>query len=231
MAIKLLCSHRKTSKRRSGDRAFVTPRRTCALALMLLAAALPSIAVAQTEEEEIEQILTDLDALIIGTQVTTRCALYDSTLAYLTPVEATGAEIRIREIEAALAEVVEGLADQISEMRAEANSIECGSAGLEPFLDFNRQIAGDVTDIALVAWQAIDIEQCSYFVDDDFLAAAGRAEAEAETVDLSSDPERAAYVQQTAQAWVMLFAENCFNLAFEPALTLPGLVALSLPSS
>lgn len=207
------------------------PRRTWALTLSLLLVASPSTGWAQSGEGEIEQMLTDLDALIIGTQVTTRCTLYDSTLTYLTPLEATAAEIRIREIESILAGTVEELADQVSLMRAEANAIECGSPGLQPFLDFNRQVANDITDIALVAWQSINIEQCAYFVDDDLLAAAGRAKAEAAGVDLSGDPERAAYVQEMAQVWVILFAENCFNLTFEPARTLPGLIALALPST
>lgn len=206
-------------------------RRTCAFAIMLLAGALPVAVAAQSDTgDEIQQMLTDLDALIIGTQVTTRCALYDSTLTYLTPLEATGAEIRIRELEAALAGEVEGLADQVSAMRAEANAIACGAEGLEPFLDFNRQTADDVIDIALLAWETIEIEQCAYFADDEFLAASRRAKASTDRVDLSGDPERAAYVQQTAQAWAMLFAENCFNLTFEPTQTLPGLVALALPS-
>lgn len=209
----------------------MTPRRRCAFAFALLASALPLVAQAQSADEEIAQLMTDLDALIIGTQVTVRCSLYDFTLRYLTPLEASGAEIRMREIEAALSERIEGLAEQISEMRAEANAIACGSAGLEPFLDFNRQIAKDVTDIALSAWRTIEIEQCAYFVDNDFLAAVHRAKEAGEALDLSGDPERAAYVQQTAQAWTMLFAENCFNLSFEPAATLPGLVALALPSS
>ncbi|WP_196259064.1 hypothetical protein [Pelagibacterium limicola] len=175
-------------------------------------------------------MLTDLDALIIGTQVTTRCALYDSRLSYLTPLEATGVEIRILELEAALATEIEDLADETSAMRAEANSIACGSEGLEPFLDFNRQVAADVIDIALVAWQAIEIERCSYFVDDDFLAATGRAKVQGAAVDLSRDPERARYITEMAQAWVNLFAENCFNLSFEPTQRLPGLIALALPS-
>jgi hypothetical protein len=209
----------------------MTLRRTCALVITLLATTLPSTGISQTAADEVEQLLTDLDALVIGTQVSMRCSLYDSSLAYLTPLEATGAEIRMREIEATLRDRVDGLAEQISEMRAEANAIACGAPGLEPFLDFNRQTASDVIDIGLFAWRSIDIAQCSYFVDDEFFAAAQRAKDAGEALDLSGDPERAAYVQQTAQAWTTVFADNCFNLSFQPAPTLLGLVALALPVS
>jgi hypothetical protein len=209
----------------------MTSRWTRIFIVLLLGYLLASVASAQTTDDEVEQMLTDLDALIIGTQVTTRCALYDSSLEYLTPVDAMGATIRLREIEASLADTVEGLPEQISEMRAEANAIACGAAGLEPFLDFNREIAHDVIDIALVAWRAINIEQCAYFVDDQLLAAVRRAKATSAEVDLAADPERARYIEEAAGAWVGVFNENCFNLAFEPAQTLPGLIALSLPSS
>lgn len=207
----------------------MTMRRTCALSLIVLASALPSAALSQTADDEIEQMLTDLDAMVIGTQVTTRCALYDSTLVYLTPLEAVAVEIRKREIETALGGAIEGLAEQLSVMRDEANAIACGAPGLEPFLDFNRQIARDVTDIALIAWQSIDIDRCVYFADDAFMAAVGRAKTTRPGTDLDADPGRTAYLTEMAQAWVNLFGENCFNLGFEPTQTLPGLIALALP--
>ncbi len=214
----------------AGDDFLMTPRRPMALAMLLMALVLPSAAHGQEADDEIEQLVTDLDALIIGTQVTTRCALFDSSIEYLTPLEVTGAEIRKRELETALSGQIENFADQVSEMRAEANAIPCGSQGLVPFLDFNRQIARDVRDIALVAWQSIEIEQCAYFVDDGFLAAVERAKAASETLDLSGDPARATYVEETGAAWAALFADNCFNLGFEPTQTLPGLIALALPA-
>lgn len=207
----------------------MTMRRLRALSLIALASALPSAALPQTADDEIEQMLTDLDAMVIGTQVTTRCALYDSSLVYLTPLEAVAVEIRRRETETALAGALEGLAERLSVMRDEANAIECGSPGLEPFLDFNRQIARDVTAIALIAWQSIDIGQCAYFADEAFMAAVDRAKAMAPNADPGADPGRAAYLNETAQAWVNLFGENCFNLGFEPTQTLPGLIALALP--
>ena len=204
-------------------------RRPRALSLVLLACALPSAVFSQDAEEEVGQLLTDLDAMIIGTQVTTRCALYDSSLAYLTPLEAAAVDIRRREVETVLAGAVEDLADEISVMRDEANAIACGAPGLEPFLDFNRQIARDVTDIALIAWQGIEIDRCAYFADDEFMAAVGRAKAVEPAMATGAEPERAAYLNETAEAWVNLFNENCFSLGFEPTQTLPGLIALALP--
>lgn len=200
------------------------------MAILACSLALASPAHAQTGEEEIEQLLVDADALIIGISATTRCALFDFTLSYLSPLEATGAEIRLKQIEGLLGSAVEGLPDQLAEMRAEANGVDCGNPGLVPFLDFSAQIAQDTIDIAIVAWREISIDRCSYFADNDFLRAVDRAEAAAAEIDLSADPARAAYIEEMAALWIGLFNDNCFNLGFDPTQTLPGQIALSLPS-
>lgn len=180
---------------------------------------------------DVEQILVDLDALILGTSATLRCALYNSDLAYLSPLEAAGAEIRIRQIEASLAPVVENLADRAAEMRAEASAVPCGNAGLLPFLEFSRQAGRDVVDIGVSAWATIRFEVCSYFADDDFISAVERARIAAAELTVSGDAERVAYIAENASRWTTVFAENCYNLAFDPTQTLPGQIALALPAS
>lgn len=209
----------------------MTLRAIPAALLSVMMAIAPLSAQAQTEEDATEQMLAQLDAMIIGPQVTTRCAFYDDTIDYLSPLESVAVDIRRRETEMALSPIVNDLADRVSTMISEANAIQCGEPGLVPFLDFNRQIAGDVTDIAIVAWQDIAIEQCAYFADEDFMAAVGRAKAAQANVDAATAPDRAAYITSRAQAWVSVFAENCGNLGFQPAQTLPGLIALALPHS
>lgn len=192
--------------------------------------ALLNPAYAQTADEDLDQLLVDADALVIGLSATNRCALFDFTLTYLTPLEAVGAEIRLRQIEAALAPVVEGLPDQLAEMRAEANSVDCGNPGLAPFIGFSAQIAQDTIDIALVTWREVSIDRCSYFVDNDFLRAIDRAKIAAVDLALDADPARAAYIEEIAALWITLFNDNCFNLGFEPARTLPGQIALAIPT-
>lgn len=211
------------------------------LALISIVAALLSGVAAQAQDTEavlpdadldpaLSQALTDIDALIIATQVTTRCALYDSSLAYLSPLSETAARLRIEEMQAMLTSRIPDLPDRLSAMREEANTVDCGNDGLVPFLQFAEQVAADVTAIALRAWAEIDIDSCNYFADDEFLAAADRAQAAASDLPEASDASRRAYLEGRAQAWIGLFADNCYNLTFDPTLTLPGRIALALPS-
>jgi len=211
------------------------------LALLIVACALSAGAATKAQETEtdapqadvesaVARALVDIDALIIATQATTRCALYDTSLAYLSPLSETAARLRIEEMEAGLASYVPDLPEQLSDMRAEANSIACGNAGLIPFLQFAEQVAADVTAIALRAWAEIDIDSCNYFADDEFLAAADRAQAAAAALPEETDSARRAYLEGRAQAWITLFTQNCYNLSFDPTITLPGRIALSLPA-
>jgi len=181
-------------------------------------------------DSAVSRALVGIDALIIATQTTTRCALYDSSLTYLSPLSETAARLRIEEMEAGLAPQVPDLPDRLSAMREEANAVDCGNEGLVPFLQFAEQVAADVTAIALRAWAEIDIDSCNYFADNEFLAAVDRAQAAAMTLPEETDAARRAYLEGRAQAWITLFTQNCYNLSFDPTITLPGRIALSLPA-
>ncbi|MCD7060760.1 hypothetical protein [Pelagibacterium xiamenense] len=201
-----------------------------AMAVMAAVLALPAFGQEAEPADAIEPQLADLYAIVVGTQATTRCAVFDDTMTYLTPLEATAAEYRLRQMETALAGPIENIADVVANMRAEAAQIPCGSESLEPFLDFNRGLAHDLVDVALLAWQEIDIAECNYFADDDFMASVAQAEDMAENLEITGTPARIAYVERTAAGWVATFEENCRSLAFDPTRTLPGLVALALPA-
>ena len=174
-------------------------------------------------------MLIDIDALIVGTEVTTRCALFDFSMQYLTPLEQVGATLRLEEIVAAAATLMEDTPDRVARMRADASEIECGNDQLIPYMDFSRQIARDMIDIGLVAWRSIDIDRCNYFADDGFLAAADRARETAEQVTIEGEANRVTYIEERAEVWAGIFAENCANLQFQPVETLPGQIALALP--
>lgn len=197
----------------------------------LLAAALlaPVTAVAQDIASGAEQMMVDADALVVSTDVTTRCALFDTSISYLTPLEQVAAQIRLAEIATVAADSIEDVPDRIALMRAGAAARNCGDPDLAPYMDFGRQIARDVIDIALFAWRSIDVPGCNYFVDDDFMRAAERADAEAEQATIDGEANRIAYIEQRGAAWAEVFARNCANLTFEPTKTLPGLIALALP--
>ncbi|WP_404404481.1 hypothetical protein [Pelagibacterium halotolerans] len=202
------------------------------LAVAVVAATLASPVFGQDPEpaDALDQQLMDLYAIVVGTQLTTRCAIFDDTTTYLTPLEQTAAEYRLRQMTSALAAEVENIADVVANMRADALQIPCGAASLDRLLDFNRSLSRDLVDVALLAWREIEIAECNYFVDDDFLESAAHAQDQAEGIDISGTPARVAYVQRTAAEWVTTFEENCQNLAFDPTRTLPGLVALALPT-
>src|SRR5690606_34388316 len=125
---------------------------------------------------------------------------------------------------------VPDLPERLFEMREEPNGIDCGNAGLVPFLEFAEQVAADVTAIALRACARIEIDSCNYFADDEFLAAADRAQAAASTLPEEPEATRRAYLETRAQAWIAVFEQNCYNLSFDPTLTMPGLIALALPN-
>ena len=201
-----------------------------AFCAIVLSSVLYCAGAAAQDAEGSEQMLVDAGALVVGTDVTTRCALFDSSLAYLTPLEQVGATLRLREILAAASGVMEDVPDRVAAMHAEAAAMACGSEALAPYMDFSRQIARDMIDIALVAWRSIDIEKCNYFADDDFLAAAARARNAAETATIGGEANRRDYIEQRAAAWVNLFADNCANLRFDPVETVPGQIALALPT-
>lgn len=196
------------------------------LGIALLA---PATALAQESQPELEQMMVDADALVVSTDVTTRCALYDTSVSYLTPLEQVAAQIRLGEIAAAAADVIADAPDRIARMRAGAAARECGDPDLVPYMDFGRQIARDVIDIALFAWRSIDVPGCNYFADDDFMRAAERAAAAAEQAEIEGGTSRITYIEQRGAAWAEVFASNCSNLGFEPVETLPGRIALALP--
>lgn len=184
----------------------------------------------EIEAEVADQILVDLDALIIGTSATLRCSIYSDDLPYLSPLDATGAEIRIRQLESVLAPAYENLADTISTMRAEAAAVPCGNPGLLPFLEFSRDAGEDIVDIGIFAWQSIRFDTCSYFADNQFLEAVAHAQELAAGFSVDGDAARVAYISENAQMWSAVFEENCFNPTFDPTQTLPGLIALALPT-
>jgi hypothetical protein len=167
---------------------------------------------------------------VVGIDVTTRCALFDTAIDYLSPLEQVAAQIRLREIVAATSEVIEDAPDRVAHMRARAAAQVCGDPDLTPYMDFSRQIARDVIDIALVAWKTIDVPGCNYFADDDFMRAAERASAAAGQTVLEGEANRIAYIEQRGAVWAQVFARNCANLGFEPVETLPGEIALALPT-
>lgn len=185
---------------------------------------------AEPDTAAYEQALVDMDALVVGTEVTTRCALYDWSVEYLTPLEQVGARLRLAEMIAAGTAAIPDLPDQLAQMHAEAAQISCGVPELAPYLDFSRQIARDVIDVALVAWRTIDIRQCNYFADDDFLEASERARAVAADAVLEGEDNRITYIENAGAAWAQTFAANCGNLRFDPVETLPGQIALALPT-
>lgn len=187
-------------------------------------------AAAGQEAEAGEQMLVDAGALVMGTEVTTRCAVFDASIAYLTPLEQVAATLRLSEMLAAASEAVENVPDRAAGMRADAAEMACGSSALIPYMDFSRQVAHDMIDIALVAWRSIDIGRCNYFADDDFLTAADRARETAGTATIEGEANRRDYIAQRAAAWVSLFADNCANLRFDPVKTVPGQIALALPT-
>lgn len=195
----------------------------------LLLAAGASAATAQEDAGALDQMATDAEALIVASVATTRCALYDSSLRYLTPIELVGADIRLRQYEAVLNQQLEQFADDAAGVRERVSASPCGDAAFADYLDFARRVANDVVDIGLSALKEIDIRRCGYFVDDDFLAAFDNAKAEAETTTIEGDPARVAFITQNANAWISVFADNCFNLSFDPTLTLPGQIALAVP--
>ena len=197
---------------------------------VLLAVSVAGQASAQSGAADVDQMLADADALVVSTDVTTRCALFDDSIVYLTPLEQVAAQIRLGEIATAAAETIEDAPDRIARMRAEAAAIACGDPDLTPYMDFGRQTARDVIDIALFAWRSIDVPGCNYFADDDFMRAAERATMAAEQATIEGAANRVTYIEQRGAAWAEIFATNCANLGFEPVETLPGQIALALPT-
>ncbi len=186
--------------------------------------------VAQDAGIDVEQMMTDADALVVGIDVTTRCAVFDTSVSYLSPLEQVAAEIRLGEIISSASNALDDAPDRIAQMRAAAAEQTCGTAGLAPYMDFSRQIARDVIDIALVAWKSIDVPGCNYFADEDFMRAAELASSQAQQATLEGEANRVAYIEQRGAVWSEVFAANCANLGFEPAKTLPGQIALALPT-
>lgn len=208
-------------------RLIVTSTLACAPSLPLMAETVPNPA----EQEVVAQLLVDLDALVIGLNATLRCALFDDSLDYLTPIEAVAVDYRARQIEAILAPVVSDLPDRLAQMRAEATAVPCGHEGLAPFLAFNADVARDLADISLLAWADITIEGCSYFADEEFVEAVTRAQAAGTALEPRGDAARLAYLEENATRWGDIFRANCYNVSFDPVLTLPGQIALALPTS
>jgi len=197
--------------------------------ILALAGMGQSASAQELSDDAREQLLSELDAMIIGTSVTTRCALYDTTLTYLSPLETTGAELRIAQLRSALSEFVEELPDLMATMRSEANDIDCGNQGLEPFIAFSRETAQDVIDIALSVWREVSIDHCSYFADDGFMDSVKHTKILAAETTVEGPDVRRDYIAENATAWGRIFNENCFNVNFDPVPTLPGRIALSVP--
>lgn len=204
-----------------------TLRAIAAAICLTLPAAIP--AQEDEEAERLAQILVDMDALVIGTEVSMRCALYDDTLDYLTPLESAGATFRLQEMEALLAPEIPDLDARMVQMLIEAHEVPCGHPGLVPFLEYNRDIAREIVSTALLAWRDISLERCNFFADEDFMAAVDRAEARAEDFEPPANAPRAAMIAENAARWVAIFESNCPNLGFDPTTTLPGHIALALP--
>lgn len=181
------------------------------------------------QPDPVDRELADLYAVVVGTQATMRCAVYDDTVHYLAPIEAVALEYRLRRMEAGLADDVDNIGDVVANMRAQAVQIPCGSSELDSYLSFNRTLAHDLIDIALLAWRDIEIDSCSYFADDGFMASARRAHDVGADIEISGAPARVKYIERMAANWVDRFETNCTNLSFDPTRTLPGLVALALP--
>ncbi|WP_090596642.1 hypothetical protein [Pelagibacterium luteolum] len=179
---------------------------------------------------DVEQVLVDLDALIHATRATTRCALYDEQIDYLTPLEQVGASVRLNELTSILEGRLDDLADRVAMMGNEATALPCGDDALVPYMTFGQQIGRDVIDIAMRAWREIEIANCSYFADDDFMAAVDRAQEAADTAIIEGAENRQDYIEQQADVWVGIFSSSCANLYFDPVTTLPGQIALALPT-
>lgn len=205
-------------------------RLTPAFLSCAVACAIATSAFAQEDGLDLRQGLVDLEGLIIAGSATTRCAIYDDDLAYLTPLEAVAVDLRIEQISRALSEHVDDLADRKAWMRERANALVCGAAALEPYLTYARGTARDITDVALAAWAGIEVEKCAYFADDDFMAAVDRAHQRAADLAPEENRPRARYLAQGADYWISVFEQNCYNLAFDPMTTLPGQIALALPT-
>lgn len=207
----------------------------CVSFAALLSAA--SVALAQEDvatpaqpQLDVERVLVDLDALIHATRATTRCALYDEQIDYLTPLEQVGASVRLGELTTMLETRLDDLADRIAIMGNEATALPCGDEALVPYMEFGQQIGRDVIDIAMRAWREIEIANCSYFADEDFMAAVGRAQDAADTATIAGAENRQEYIAQQANVWVGIFTNSCANLYFDPVTTLPGQIALALPT-
>ena len=165
-------------------------------------------AMAQNAEADTDQMMTDADALVVAIDVTTRCAVFDSSIDYLSPLEQVAAQIRLGEIVTAASQLIEDAPDRVAQMRAGAAARVCGNPELTPYMDFSRQIARDVVDIALVAWQTIDVPGCNYFADEDFMRAAERASTAAEQATIEGEANRIAYIEQRGAVWAEVFAGN-----------------------
>lgn len=183
----------------------------------------------QVDQMLVDQMLVDLDALVVSIAVTTRCALHDGQIQYLTPLEQVGAAIRLGEMTTALGSALDDLPDRMARMHTDAAAIACGHEDLAPYMDFGRQVGRDVIDIALLAWRGIEIDRCNYFADDDFMGAVDRAQNAAMDWPIEGPDNRRAYIERQAETWITLFAQNCANLGFDPVPTLPGEIALALP--
>ncbi|RDE09008.1 hypothetical protein DVH29_08610 [Pelagibacterium lacus] len=176
-----------------------------------------------------DQLQVDIDALVVAGTLSMRCALFDDSVDYLTPLEAVGADIRLSELIGLFAARSADAADVVAGLRGEAAAIACGDPRLATYMDFGRQVARDVIDVGMVAWQSIDVAACNYFADDDFMAAVARARAAAAAAEIAGPQNRVDYINRLAAGWVGLFADNCANLGFDPVETLPGAIALALP--
>lgn len=179
---------------------------------------------------DVEALTIDVDALIVADQVTTRCSMFAADIAYLTPIEQVGVNAHLGELTAILANATQDSADRLAQMRSAAASMSCDDDALVDYMDFGRQVGRDVIDTAMIAWREIDIAPCSYFADDDFMAAVARAREAAQSATIEGAANRQRFLEQRADGWVELFSSNCGNLYFDPVTTLPGQIALALPT-
>lgn len=178
----------------------------------------------------VEALSVDIEALTIASQATTRCAVFNSDIVYLTPLEQAAVEVHLSELETVLENAVENSAERLAAMKATAAGIDCGDADLVDYMDFGRQIGRDVIDTAMLAWREIEISRCNYFADSDFMDAVGRAQDAGAAAQIDGAANRVAFLEQRAETWVQLFGSNCSNLYFDPVTTLPGQIALALPT-
>lgn len=179
---------------------------------------------------DVEALSVDIDALIVADQLTTRCSLFQTDMVYLTPVEQAGANVHLGELTALLSNSAENAADSLATMRAGAARMACDDAALADYIDFGRQVGRDVIDTAMLAWREIDISRCSYFADDDFMAAVERTRDAAQSAAIEGAANRLRFLEQRADGWIEMFSGNCNNLYFDPVTTLPGQIALALPT-